>query len=75
MSFFGDQICVEQSKVEAGDAPFYGVASMRDGHFVFGRGDERVATLAPDQYKRAPFHGFNVHFRFRFYLQSTLAFQ
>jgi hypothetical protein len=61
--------------IAASDAIFFGLSSIKGGHFVFPRLDDKVGSLAPDNYKQLPYPSFNVYFRFRFYVHSVFTLQ
>lgn len=61
--------------IASSDAIFFGLSTIKNGHFVFPHVDDKVSSLAPDNYKQLPYASFNVHLRFRFYVHSVFHLQ
>jgi len=68
------QLVVNYLGIHVSDVVFFGLSTIKNGQFFFPREDEKVNTLAPDNYKQLPYSTFNIYFRFRFYIHSTLYF-
>ncbi|XP_057375054.1 tyrosine-protein phosphatase non-receptor type 13-like [Daphnia carinata] len=67
------QMVMDHFGIAASDAIFFGLSSIKGGQFIFPRHDDKVYSLAPDNYKQLPYPSFNVYFRFRFYVHSVFA--